>query len=80
MRKPLETDWERVDRMTDADIDLSDSPALDKNFLKHAKVRLPSGIVLDPEIYAWLRKQGGDVSERINEALRHYIATQEKAA
>jgi uncharacterized protein (DUF4415 family) len=64
--KPLDTDWERVESMTDEEIDTSDIPPLTEEFFKRAKVRMPSGIRLDREVYAWLRHQGGDVSERIN--------------
>jgi hypothetical protein len=35
------TDWERVDSLTDDDIDTSDIPSLDETFFTIAKVRLP---------------------------------------
>ena len=35
------TDWNRLDAMTDDDIDTSDIPMLDQNFFKNAKVVMP---------------------------------------
>jgi hypothetical protein len=34
--EPSQTDWERVDRMVDEDIDLSESPPLDEDFWNEA--------------------------------------------
>ena len=36
----LETDWERLDRMTDDDIDYSDIPPLGDTFFTQARVRI----------------------------------------
>lgn len=74
------TNWERLRTMSDDEIDYSDIPPLTDAFFKRAKVRLPSGVLLDPEVYAWLRQQGGDLSERINEVLRLYMEQQKPAA
>lgn len=40
-----ETNWERIDQMTDAEIDTSDIPPLDDAFFANAKLRLPKGKV-----------------------------------
>lgn len=80
IKKSLETDWERIEAMTDEEIDTSDIPPLTEEFLKRAKVRMPNGIRLDREVYLWLRRQGGDVSERINAILRQHMEQQERAA
>lgn len=41
MNKPSETDWARIDAMTDEEIDISDIPPLTDDFFQRAKVRMP---------------------------------------
>lgn len=41
LKKSSETDWTRLDRMTDEEIDTSDIPPLDDAFFASAKWRLP---------------------------------------
>jgi len=41
LQKKSETDWARIDRMTDEEIDTSDTPLLDDAFFKSAKWLLP---------------------------------------
>jgi len=40
-RKSISSDLKRLDKMTDADIDYSDIPALDESFFKKEMVTLP---------------------------------------
>ena len=42
---PAPTDWERVDAMTDEDIDTADIPPLTDAFFKQAKLRVPDHVV-----------------------------------
>lgn len=78
MKKSSETDWERVDAMSDADIDTSDIPPLDEGFWENAEVRMPQTkvlitIQLDPDVLAWFRSQGRGYQTRINAVLRTYM-------
>ncbi len=41
MNKPSETDWARIDAMTDEEINISDIPPLTAAFFKRATVRMP---------------------------------------
>ena len=41
MDKPSETDWKRVEEMTDGEIDTSDSPPIDDDFFEKARLRVP---------------------------------------
>jgi len=43
LKKPSETNWARVDEMTDEMIDTSDIPPLDEAFFAKAKLRVPQG-------------------------------------
>ena len=72
------TDWERLGKMSDADIDFSDIPELDAEFFKTAKVRMPRvkkavSIRLDPDVLTWFRKQGRGYQTRMNAVLRTYM-------
>lgn len=40
-KKRSKTNWEKIDAMSDKDIDYSDIPALGKAFFKHATLVLP---------------------------------------
>lgn len=77
MNKPSETDWERIEAMTDDDIDTSDIPPLTDEFFKRAKIRMPKQLVtmtvqVDADVYNWFKSQGQDCEQRINAALRIY--------
>ena len=41
MKKTSGTDWERLNAMSDEDIDTSDIPELDDNFFQQAELHLP---------------------------------------
>lgn len=75
--KPSETDWARIDALTDAEIDTSDIPPLTNTFFERAKVRLPKRLVtvsvpVDAEVLAWFQAQGADYEQRMQAALRIY--------
>jgi uncharacterized protein (DUF4415 family) len=77
MNKHSETDWARIDAMTDEEIDTSDIPPLTEEFFKRAKVRMPKRKVavtmqVDPDVLDWFKAQGEDYERRMNAALRIY--------
>ena len=72
-----ETNWKRVDRMADEEIDTSDIPPLDDGFFANAALRLPKGKVpvvmsVDADVFQWFRSQGAEYQNLINAALRIY--------
>ena len=72
------TEWVRLKKMSDKDIDLTDAPELDAEFFRNATVRMPSAkkavsIRLDQDVLAWFREQGGTYQTRINAVLRTYM-------
>ena len=77
MSKQSGTDWNRLDKIKDEDIDYSDIPELDKDFFNNAEVRLPSKqsvtIRLDSDVLTWFKKQGKGYQSRINKLLRVYM-------
>ncbi|HEY88988.1 MAG TPA: BrnA antitoxin family protein [Thermoflexia bacterium] len=82
-KRPSGTDWERIDGMSDADIDTSDSPPLDEAFFANAQMRLPQHktpipIHLDPDVLTWFRGLGQEYQTHINAVLRMYMETQQR--
>ena len=84
------TNWERIDAMTDDEIDVSDSPPLSEDFFAKAKWLMPGEsasrptvkveIELDPKILAWFQSQGQDYERRMQAALRLYAEAHQTAA
>ena len=77
MKNTSKTNWERIDALSDDDIDTSDIPALSESFFSRAtwqKARAPVEVTLhlDPELLAWFKAQGDEYEKRINAALRLY--------
>ena len=77
------TDWNRIDAMTDEDIDTSDVPSLDESFFREAVLRLPRAkpaitIRLDPDVLDWFKTQGKGYQTRINAVLRMYMEAQRR--
>jgi uncharacterized protein (DUF4415 family) len=71
------TDWNRIDEMTDEDIDTSDIPPLSEDFWVNAQLRLPKDLVtvkveIDPETFAWFQSQGGTAQQQMSVALKIY--------
>ncbi|MDQ2807535.1 MAG: hypothetical protein M3Z04_11595 [Chloroflexota bacterium] len=75
-----QTDWARLDAMTDEEIDTSDIPPLTAEQLARAVWRRPSDgllevqVLLEPSVFAWYHRQGKGGDRLLNEALRSYIA------
>jgi uncharacterized protein (DUF4415 family) len=84
------TDWERLRRMSDADIHAAvasdpDIIPTDEDFWGTAKVVLPQRkptitIRLDADVLAWLKDYGKGYQTRINAILRAYMNAQNNSA
>ncbi len=84
-KNPSETDWVRVDAMSDEEVDTSDSPLLDEAFFERAELRATLArpvqsvaLQIDAEVLAWFQAQG-DAEGRINAALRLYAEAHKRA-
>jgi uncharacterized protein (DUF4415 family) len=76
--KPSRTRWQQVDRLRDADIDTSDTPALRADFFRAAQLRMPQPkasitIRLDREVIDWFKSQGNGYQTRMNAVLRLFM-------
>ncbi len=80
MKRTSRTDWDRLNRMADDEIDYSHIPPLTDEFFARAKLVLPNAIELEPDVFAWFKSQGRDYPVRINEILRQHIALHEQKA
>ncbi len=74
---PSKTDWARIDRMSDEEIDTSDSPPLGDDFFATAEWRMPEKktavtLSVDSEVLKWFESQGADFPQRVNAALKIY--------
>lgn len=77
-----ETDLKRIDAMTDADIDFSDSPEVTPEMFARAVLRrnfkpIPRKkqltLRIDTDVVDWYKKQGRGYQTRINSLLRAYM-------
>ena len=78
------TDWERIDKLTDEQIDTSDIPPLDADFFARATLQMPDKPIVvlnvDADILEWFQAQGDQAKERMNAALRIYVEAHKRAA
>jgi uncharacterized protein (DUF4415 family) len=77
-RRNGKTDFQRLRKMPDEEIDYSDVPKLDESFWKTAKLTVPEPkdrvtIRLDHDLVQWLKKSGPGYQTRINSILRSYM-------
>ena len=76
---PDETDWKRVDALTDEDIDAAassdpDAPPTNASFWKDATGVMPENIVIvDADLLAWFKAHTSDYETRINAVLRSHV-------
>ena len=84
MSKRSRTDWNKLRKQKDEDIDCTDIAPLSKQFFAEATLRLPQpkpsiSIRLDPDILEWFKRQGRGYQTRINAVLRMYVVAQREA-
>lgn len=89
-RRRGETDWARVDALTDAEIeaavaeDPDAAPLLDEEFWKSAELVMPAGpkervtLRLDADVLDYFRSAGRGYQTRINAVLRAYVRNRER--
>ena len=76
MNETPETDWARIDAMTDEDIDFSDIPLITEEMYAKSFPRYPSPVeitlCIDPKTAAWFKTQGDTAEKQMAAALRIY--------
>ena len=81
-----QTDWNRLDQMTDEEIDFSDCPEITPEMVTKAVVRrgLPNSqtktqvtLSIDSDVLDWFKSQGQSYQTEINRLLRSYMEAQQ---
>jgi len=78
IKKQSNTDWNRLESMSDNEIDLSDIPELDESIFKNATLQIPTNkksvsLRLDADVLNWFKSQGKGYQTKINAILRMYM-------
>ena len=83
LTKNTKTDWEKVNNMTEADINAAaasdpDAQPTDAAFWKNAEIVMPQpklaiSIRVDGDVLAWFKSHGRGYQTRINAVLRSYM-------
>ena len=79
--KSNKTDWKRLKKMSDEDIDCSDIPDLSNFNWSEADIILPEAktritMRIDTDVYKFFRAKGPKYQSRINAVLRNYMQHQ----
>ena len=77
LKNTSQTDWAKIEALTDEEIDTSDIPPLDEKFFTNAKLRMPKGKVavvvsVDEDVSDWFQAQGEESRNLMSAALRIY--------
>jgi uncharacterized protein (DUF4415 family) len=82
MSKSTGTDWKRLAKTDDAQIDTSDVPELGDDFFARAELHVPPKqavtMRLDADVLSWFKEQGAGYQTRINKLLRAYMLAQQR--
>ncbi len=78
LKHQSKTDWNRIDKMKDDEIDYSEIPELDDAFFKNAKLFIPRHkdsvtLRLDHDVLEWFKNQGKGYQTKINAVLKTFI-------
>jgi uncharacterized protein (DUF4415 family) len=77
MNNTSKTNWDKVDALTEAEIDTSDIPPLTEEFFTKSRWWKPISsldviVQIDPTTLAWFQSQGEDYEQKMAAALRIY--------
>lgn len=83
LKRKSQTNWGKVDNLSDKEIDTSDIGQLDEKFFKDTEISLRPPkksltLRLDADVLEWFRKMGEGYQTRINAILRTYMKAHSK--
>ncbi|WNC89941.1 BrnA antitoxin family protein [Paraburkholderia sp. FT54] len=82
MAKTSGTDWKRLAKTDDAQIDTSELPELGDDFFQRAELHVPPKqavtMRLDADVLSWFKEQGQGYQTRINKLLRAYMLAHQR--
>ena len=78
MKTKSKTNWDKLLKMKDSEIDTSDISELDIEYFRNAKLSPPKpkkmvSIRLDEDTLSWFKRKGRGYQTKINEVLKLYI-------
>jgi uncharacterized protein (DUF4415 family) len=78
MNNSSKTDWDRLNAMTDDEIDYSDIPPLGEGFFEKAELVIPASearsfVKLDADVLAYFQAQSPQYATLINSLLRAHM-------
>ena len=84
-KKSIKSDLKRLDKMKDEEIDYSEIPEFDEEFLRTVDMKVspgkkPVALRLDADMLEWMKAQGKGYQSRINAILRAYYEAHRKDA
>ena len=84
-KKSIKSDLKRLDKMKDEEIDYSEIPEFDEEFLRTVDMKIspgkkPVALRLDADMLEWMKAQGKGYQSRINAILRAYYEAHRKDA
>ncbi|MEY2831598.1 MAG: hypothetical protein RLZZ574_856 [Cyanobacteriota bacterium] len=86
MNNTSRTNWDRIDAMSDDEIDTSDIAPLTDEFFSKAKLRMPFSsldtvvVRIDSETLSWFQSKGEEAEQHMAAALRIYAEAQKNTA
>lgn len=83
LKRKSQTHWEKIDNLSDKEIDTSDIAPLDEEFFKHAELSTRASkksltLRLDSDVLEWFREKGKGYQTHINAILRTYMKAHSK--
>lgn len=77
LKNTSDTNWAKLEAMTDEEIDTSDIPPLGEKFFANARLRMPQGKVavtvsVDKDVIEWYQAQGENSKALMSAALKIY--------
>ena len=83
MSTSSKTNYKRINKLSDKDIDYSDIPETDEEFWSDADILFPTNkthvsIRLDDDIISWFKQFGRGYQTKINSVLKSYISSVQK--
>ena len=84
-KRPTKSDLKKVDATKDEEIDYSEIPEFDAEFLRTVNLEDPPGkklisLRVDEDVLEWMKKQGKGYQSRINALLRRYYEANREQA
>ncbi|HXG85644.1 MAG TPA: BrnA antitoxin family protein [Pyrinomonadaceae bacterium] len=77
LKNTSQTNWAKLETMTDEEIDTSDIPPLDEKFFANARLRMPRGkiavtVSVEKDVIDWYQAQGDKSKALMSAALKIY--------